>query len=109
MKSSRIVSLVSGLLAITLPIFIYVFHVQSMGFPDGHVTDFERGTRILFYSFAALSVFFGFYFFYSARVYTIKESDKPLQTAVLLYIALVATSLVIVYIMHSNLNSGAGG
>lgn len=100
---------VFGLIAILLPVYLYIVHIQYFGFPDGHLTELERAQKILFQCFLWPDLAMGGYFFYLCYIASKRKMESKLFFAAIGYVCFIVILSCCNYILSTNLNHGIGG
>ena len=95
-----------SVLALLSAILAYMSTV-SMGFPDGHLTEFELTAKPLLVVYSILALLFGILFYVLAR-FSSKTNSKVVFYGSLALLSLLAIGVVLFY-FGSNLNHGGGG
>ena len=81
----------------------------SMGFPDGHLTEFERAVKPLFIRYSVFAILFGILFYMVAR-FSVKTLSRFVFYFSLVFFILAIIGVIFLYVYaHSNLNHGGGG
>jgi hypothetical protein len=95
---------------IVLAVALYQFlGLQLVGFPDGHVTDYDSYAVPLYTSFATVNVIFGIYFG-SIGVIAIKNREHVSAViAILLYALLCSVVIGVDYYLWISFDHGQGG
>ncbi|TMM59387.1 hypothetical protein FEE95_08135 [Maribacter algarum] len=81
----------------------------SMGFPDGHLTEFEHAVKPLFISNSILALLFGILFYGLARFSSKTRSRVIFYFSFVLFVLLIIGLIVLYFYFSSNLNHGGGG
>jgi len=97
-----------SVIALLSAILTYM-NTVSMGFPDGHLTEFERAAKPLFIGYSILALLFGIAFYLLARFSSKKYSSLAFYFCVVLFMLLVSALIVLYFYFSSNLNHGGGG
>lgn len=97
-----------SIIALLSAILIYMSTI-SMGFPDGHLTEFERAMKPLFMGYSIAALLFGILFFGLARFSSKTFSTTTFYVSIVLFVFLVLVSIVLYVYFNANLDHGAGG
>jgi membrane protease YdiL (CAAX protease family) len=100
-KSSYLFSIIALLLGVY---FYYDF--QLIGFPDGHLTEFEQITKKIYQFYTVIFFLFTLYFFYLGR--KSKKNRKPKLTYIF-FLVFIGLILIINYYLKTQLGNGGGG
>lgn len=109
MSFDRLISVFFGILSIALPFFVYLVHIRYLGFPDGYMTELDRAGKILYGIFSCLSAPIGFFFFYLGLSGSKQGVKGQLKIAILIYMALIAITMIIRLLLSLFLDNGRGG
>lgn len=94
--------------AILSAVLSYISTV-SMGFPDGHLTEFELALKPLFTGHSILALFLGILFYGSARSSSKSYFKVVFYSSLALFIILVIGLVLLHFYFRSNLDHGHGG
>ena len=109
MKLKRFLSF--SLLFITLGLYLTGYHIftYGLGFPDGHLTDYDRVIKQLSWGFAlpflALAMNFGYLGYFASK----KDIFVPLRRSIIWLLLLIGLFLFLEHFFFSILNHGQGG
>lgn len=92
-----------------LSIYIYLEFIYLAGFPDGSLTDLDRGEQILFKLFIIANVIWSLYLFFLIRSISRKKSDRTFYVSALVYIAFTVCIFFIDHYLSLHLMDGRGG
>ena len=81
----------------------------SMGFPDGHLTEFEIAIKPLLISYSILGLLFGILFYGLARFSLKTYSKVAFYLSFVLFILLILGLVLLYFYFKTNLNNGGGG
>ena len=109
MSWGRAFSAALALLALALPALIYVLHIRWLGFPDGHLTEYDRAERLLYW--IAIWPCLGFAGYWASRLHPRTAPRKTLNYMISIVIFVFYGVLVgaIQQLMSHYLDSGQGG
>ncbi len=95
---------ITGLVITMIMGLFYYYEQSTIGFPDGHLTEYDRFyKKILYPIFFSLNTLFLLAFILSAFI---KKKSKQIF---ILYISLLVIYLIIKYLFSINLENGQGG
>lgn len=94
--------------ALALALFGYL-EVRFMGFPDGFLTELDRGRRVLWGGFAGLSLVALVWFAYLGWLAFNKNISRPLAVSAALYAGFAALAAAVDFYLRKTLNGGGGG
>lgn len=97
-----------SVLALLSAILTYM-NTVSMGFPDGHLTEFEHAAKPLYIGYSIIALLFGVLFYSLARFSSKKYSGVIFYFGFALFLLLVIGLIVLYFYFSSNLNHGSGG
>lgn len=104
-------NLFSYLLAVAsflLMIYFY-YDVQNLGFPDGHLTEYDKMLQGMYPVYMAICLVFTLSFFYLARKKESKSLNKWSKIAFILFGLFILTILLLYYYFGIHLDHGRGG
>lgn len=104
----KIRAYVLSVVALLSAILSYMSTV-SMGFPDGHLTEFEFAIKPLFITYSILALLFGIFFYGLARFSSKKYSKVLFYFTFVLFVLLAIGLIVLYFYFKTNLNHGGGG
>lgn len=81
----------------------------SMGFPDGHLTEFERATKPLLIWYSIVALLFGILFYGLARFSSKTYSSVVFYFSLGIFVVLVIGLSALYFYLGSNLDHGRGG
>lgn len=108
-KESKDLAYRSAGATVTLISAIWFFHIQSMGFPDGHLTELDRAEITLFKVFSGLALPFVGYFVYCGRTHSSETGDKRFLTAAAAWTLITILCVAIEVYLGMHLEHGQGG
>ncbi|MFK7812870.1 MAG: hypothetical protein AB8B59_10270 [Maribacter sp.] len=98
----------TSIIALLSAVLVYM-STSSMGFPDGHLTEFELAIKPFLIGYSILALFFAFLFYGLVR-FSAKTSGRVLfYISLVLFILLVLGLGMIYFNFNSNYNHGGGG
>lgn len=94
---------------VTLAVALYQFlTLQYAGFPDGHLTDYDRYAVPLHTAFAFLSVAFSLYFGIGGAIAIKKRAHTRIIMAMIFYALICTVIFGVDYYLWSNFEHGQG-
>jgi len=97
-----------SIIALLSAILAYMSTI-SMGFPDGHLTEFERAIKPLLIWFSTVALLFGILFYGLARFSSKTYSNVVFYFSLGLFVVLVIGLSALYFYFGSNLDHGRGG
>lgn len=81
----------------------------AMGFPDRHLTEFERAAKPLLIGYSIVAVRFGLLFWGLARFFSKTQTRVVFCYSLVLFVFLVIGLGTFYFYLHANLDHGGGG
>ena len=81
----------------------------SMGFPDGHLTEFERAAKPLLLGYSIVALLFGLLFCGLARFFSKTQSRAVFRYSFVIFIFLLIGIGTFYFYLKANLDHGGGG
>ncbi|MFS4494250.1 hypothetical protein [Maribacter sp. 2308TA10-17] len=104
----KIRAYVLSVIALLSAILSYMSTV-SMGFPDGHLTEFEIAAKPLLIGYSIIALLFGILFIGFARFPNQKLSALFFYFGLGLFVLIVIGAVILYFHFNSTLNHGGGG
>ena len=109
MKFQKILTYILGIVACIVFVFIYLFYIRWLGFPDGYLSALDRAEKILFTAFMWFSLIAGLYFICLGLISSQQTLNIRLYIGLFFYLGVMIFVLVVDYYFRLNLDDGAGG
>lgn len=87
----------------------YFEYVHHLGFPDGHVTDYQRAAKILYFVLAGPMVALGCYFLFLGYTAQGPGSKLKLSLALSIFLLAIILSFAANHCLFVHLDHGQGG
>ena len=97
---------VLGFLVFLLPLLIYLLHIRWLGFPDGHLTEWDRFQERMFPFFVLINTLAG-----GGSIFLISRKSSPRRSTFVFILYLLPTALcaLILALAAAVLDTGVGG
>ena len=106
----RLLTCLTGLVALILAFYVYEEYIFLLGFPDSHVTDLGAAEKKLAVIFISLSVLLGLCLIGLSFVAgSSRKVRRILLIALVLYLLVLAGTMGVDHYFQSYLDNGIGG
>jgi len=94
-----------SIIALLLGVYFY-YDLQLIGFPDGHLTEFEQIIKKIQPFYIAICFLFTLYFFYLGRK---GKKNRNSKLTYILFLTFIGLILIVSFYYKTQLGTGGGG
>ena len=109
MRAQKILALSIGISAMVFDSLAYVIYIGGLGFPDGHLTEYEHKLKIALKIFAFPFVIVNIYLMYLGVLSQQKNIQKNLIVTLCLFFLLALMFALTEFTLYQNFEHGQGG